>query len=97
MSKSIKSTPAVPTVSKAATNRSEIITFSGYAAAQRVTELLKELEDTFLRVHKRKMAVDLFISSTGPRGKEKLGITVHWEPGQESEVQFLTDLIASSN
>lgn len=74
-------------------NKRTLYQTRGLGTTQRITNLIEELDSTYLRVYKRKLPDDmLFISSWGEPKSATLGLTAYYEPGQEDIVTFLQDI-----
>lgn len=80
------------------------ITRTTIYASHRSSEVmseLKRLEETFLRVHKRRHIVDIFFSSWGGDGLAKgsvptYGLTVYSEAAQAAETEWLVSQVNPS-
>ena len=74
-------------------NKTTIFESSDRTATTQVTEMLDHLESTYLKEHKKKLPVDLFVSVSGPRNTPIVGITAYHEANQGKEVEYLLSLV----
>lgn len=68
------------------------------STTKEVAAELERLEAAFLRAHKRKPTVDLFMSSDYSQGSRVVyGITLYYTADQREDAQFFADLYDSTN
>lgn len=66
-------------------------TTGGREEVHRLIAEVSRLEALYLKRYKRKLEVDLFVSSWGNSLNMQVGITAHYNPEQESTVSFLRE------
>ncbi len=61
----------------------------GKDAAKIVTAKLANLEAVYLKAHKRKLPVEIFISSWGDTKSPSIGLTAYYTAEQRADLDFL--------
>lgn len=64
---------------------------TGKDAAKTANDKLANLEALFLKAKKRKLSVEVYVSSWGDPKSPSVGLTAYHTPEQRDDVQFLID------